>query len=254
MLTISFEADVSALSRDLPDWARNRIPSITRNALNDAARDAVEAERKKILGVFDRPTPFIQKAPIFARQDRATKDRLEAIVKIRDEASGTPPSKFLRAEVLGGARKPKAFELRLRRAGIMREDEFATVAMGFRRNQYGNIPGSTLLAILSQLQAAEQFAGYAMNETSRSRARAGSKRTRRYFVPKEGSSLRRGIYMREGTKITAVMIFVRQPTYSKRYDFGQAAAVKAQRVFAGHFRRYFDIEAAKRSAMGPSGG
>ncbi len=254
MLTISFEADVSTLSRDLPDWARNRIPSITRNALNDAARDAVEAERKKILGVFDRPTPFIQKAPILQKWNRATKDNLEAIVEIRDEVSGTPPSKVLKAQVLGGARKPKAFELRLRRAGIMREDEFATVAMGFRRNQYGNIPGSTLIAILSQLQAAEQVGGYLANETKFSKARAGGKRTRRYFVPKEGSSLRRGIYMREGKKVTAVMIFVRQPTYSRRYDFGQAAASKAQRVFAGHFQRYFDAELAKRSAVGPSGG
>lgn len=247
MFNISFEIDTAPFEAEMKSWGRNRMPSIIRNALNDTAKDAMEAERAKILGVFDRPTPFIQRAVIFPSSLRATKENLVATIKVRDQATGTPPSKFLRSEVSGGPRRPKAFELRLRRAGIMREDEFATLAIGFKRDQYGNIPGSTLVAILSQLQAAEQFAGYAMNETAASRKRAGSKRTKRYFVPREGSGLRRGIYMRQGKKLTAVMVFVRQPTYRARYDFGQAASVKANRAFPGHFARYFEAERAKRA-------
>lgn len=247
MFSLSFEIDTVPLERDLTTWARGRMPSILRNALNDTGKDVMEAERAKIAGVFDRPTPFIRKAVIFPAALKATRDNLVATVKVRDEATGTPPSKFLRSEVSGGPRKPKAFELRLRRAGIMAEDEFATIAMGFRRDQYGNIPGSTLVAILSQLGAAEQFAGYKMNETAASRKRAGSRRTKRYFVPRAGTGLRRGIYERQGKALRAVMIFVRQPTYRARYDFGQAAEAKAKRAFPAHFARYFEAERAKRA-------
>lgn len=247
MFSISFEADIGALSRQMPDWAQRRIPSITRNALNDAAEDGVFSELDTIKGVFDRPTPFTQKAVVFPASMRATSSRLEAVVMVRDQASGgTPPSKYLLAQVTGGGRKAKPFEHRLRRAGIMRMDEYATVAIGYRRNAYGNLPGPTLVAILSQLQAAEQFAGYAMNETRRSRAKAGSKRVRRYFVPPEGSGLPRGVYERVGKRIKAVLIFVSQPTYRKRYEFGRATINKARRVFPAYWRRHFYAELAKQ--------
>lgn len=247
MFSISFEADIAALAREMPDWAQRRIPSITRNALNDAAEDGVFSELDTIEGVFDRPTPFTQKAVVFPASHRATSSKLEAVVKVRDESSGTPPSKYLLAQVRGGGRAAKPFENRLRRAGIMRMDEYATVAIGYRRNAYGNLPGPTLVAILSQLQAAEQVAGYAMNETKRSRAKAGSKRTRRYFVPAEGSRLPRGVYERVGKRIKAVLIFVSQPTYRKRYEFGLATINKARRVFPAYWTRHFYAELAKHT-------
>ena len=247
-MQISFEADIAALRAELPRWANERIPSITRNALNDVAEDAVGAEIAKIRGVFDRPTAFTERAVVFPRHLRATKDRLEAVVMLRDESSGTPPAKYLAPEVRGGARPPKPFEKRLRAMGVMRPDEFATIAMGYRRNAYGNIPGPTYVAMLSQLKAFAEV-GFKMNETSRSRKRAGKARSRRYFVPAEESGLRRGVYQRVGNKVQAVLIFVSQPTYRRRYDFGQATRAKAERTFAAYFRRHFYTELAKATGQ-----
>jgi len=248
MLSISFEPDITSIQKEMPAWAQQRIPSITRNALNDIAEDAVRAEQDKIRGVFDRPTPFTERSVVFPRHLRATKDRLEAVVQLRDESSGTPPAKYLLAEVRGGARSPKPFERRLRQMGIMRADEFATIAIGYRRNAYGNLPGPTIVAILSQLSAFAEV-GFRMNETNRSRARAGAKRKARYFVPAEGSGLRRGVYERIGNRVRAVLIFVRQPTYRKRYDFGQATVAKAERVFAQYWMRHFYAELAKATGQ-----
>lgn len=244
MFSISFEADITSLKREMPAWAQQRIPSITRNALNDTAEEARFAEIDKIRGVFDRPTPFTERSVVFPRHLRATKERLEAVVMVRDEASATPPAKYLRPQVSGGARLAKPFEKKLRAAGLMQAGEFATIAIGYPRNAYGNLPGPTYVAILSQLRAFSEV-GFRMNETKRSRARAGGKRSRRYFVPAEGSGLRRGVYERVGSRIRAVLIFVRQPTYRKRFDFGQATKARAVRVFPAYWRRHFYAELAK---------
>lgn len=244
--TISFSADISSLQKEMPVWAQQRIPSITRNALNSTAEDAVGAEIDKIRGVFDRPTPFTERSVVFPRTLRATRDHLEAKIMLRDEApgGGTPPDRYLHAQIFGGARKAKPFERALRRAGIMEPDEFATIAIGYRRNAYGNLAGPTLVAILSQLKAFPEV-GHKMNETRRSRMRAGAKRKSRYFVPDEGSKLRRGVYERVGKRIKAVLIFVRQPTYRARFDFGQATEAKARRVFAAYWQREFYRELQK---------
>jgi hypothetical protein len=249
--SISFEADISVLQRELPDWAARRVPSITRNALNDTVEEARFAEIDKIRGVFDRPTPFTQRAPLYRK---ATKDNLVAEVYVRDTPSGgsRPPSKFLGPEVRGGPRQHKAFELALIRAGIMRSDEFALPAIGQRRDAYGNLPGSLIVQILSQLRAMSEV-GYLANRTAKSAARAKRKGTSRFFVPQSSRGelgigrLPRGIYTRDGNRIRGVLMFVGRPTYRKRYDFGQASIAKASRVFEPYWMRHFYAELAKRT-------
>lgn len=247
---ISFEADIAALMAELPAWANERVPSITRNALNDTADDARYAEVQKIGGQFDRPTSYVQRSP---RYRKATKADLVAEVFISDDGR-RPPTKILRAEVEGGARRPKAFELALRAAGVMRPDEYAIPAIGMQRDAYGNLPGSLIVRILSQLRAFGEV-GYLANRTAKSAARHGRRGTPRYFVPSGGradrgiSRLPRGIYERlSKRRIRAVMIFVSAaPRYGKRYDFGQAALAKAGRVFPDYWTRYFYAELAKRT-------
>lgn len=242
--SISFAADISSIQKEMPEWAQQRIPSITRNALNDTAEDMVSAELAKISGVFDRPTPFTaERAVEFPRNQRATRDRLEAVINVRDGA-GVTPEKYLKAEIEGGPRAPKRFELALRAKGLMAIDEFATLAIGFKRDAYGNLPGSTVVSILSQLQAFSEM-GFKANESARSKKRNIRAGKARYFVPKEGSGLRRGVYERVGNRISAVVIFVRQPIYRKRFDFGQASVAKAERVFGAYWERHFYRELAK---------
>ncbi len=253
-LSVSFEADIASIRSELPEWAGRRINSITRNALNDSVTDAQFAEVEKIRGVFDRPAPLTQRSPLYRR---ATADNLTAWVYIRDEASGgTAPAKYLMPQVMGGPRGAKRFEVALRAMGIMRSDEFAIPAIGYKRDQYGNVPGATIVRILSQLQAMERFAGFKANETAASRTRNIRAGKARYFVPQETgnraergiSRLPRGIYERSGGSIRAVFVFVRQPSYRKRYDFGQAAKVKVERVFWAYWQRHFYAELQKQMA------
>ncbi|KRA44686.1 hypothetical protein [Devosia sp. Root635] len=253
-LSISFEADISSIKSEMPEWAQRRIPSITRNALNDSVIDAAHAETDKIRGVFDRPKPLTERAPLYRK---ATSDSLTAWVFIRDEASGgTAPSKYLMPQVMGGARGAKRFEVALRSIGVMRADEFAIPAIGFKRDQHGNVPGSTIVRILSQLRAMERFAGSMANETAKSKVRNVRAGKARYFIPQTSgpradrgiSRLPRGIYERQGNRIRAVFVFVKQPTYRKRYDFGQAARAKVERVFWPYWQRHFYAELKKHTS------
>lgn len=251
LMSLSFEADLDPVRRDLPDWAGRRINSITRNALDDAVVEGVFAEQDKIRGIFDRPKPLTQKAVLYRR---ATSDSLTAWVFIRDEAAkGTPPSKYLMPQVLGGPRGVKRFEAALRAIGVMRGDEFAVPAIGYKRDAYGNVPGSTIVSILSQLKA-HRDVGFMMNETAPSAARNRRSGKVRYFVPsgrraeKAIGRLPRGIYERRGNTVRAVFMFVKQPSYRKRYDFGQAASAKVGRVFWSYWQRHFYRELAKQTA------
>ena len=243
MVTVAITSNIVELQRSITLAQRDRLPSVMRNALNDTAMDARDAERAAILQVFDRPAPLTQKAVVFPAQFKATKENLVAqIGALRDVAAGgTPPSKYLMPQVLGGSRRPKRTEGALRKAGLLDADEYVVPAGGAPLDQYGNIRGSLIVAILSQLKAAESFAGYAMNETARSRKRAGAKRTKRYFVPPRGHTLPRGVYEREGKRIRAVLIFVKdEPTYRPRYPFGAATERAVRENFERHYIRHFN--------------
>lgn len=250
-LTISFEADIQSITSEMPKWATDRVPSITRNALNDTAEDGRFAEIDKIRGIFDRATPFVLSSP---RYRKATKQDLVAEVYIRDDGR-VAPTKVLQAEVEGGARRRKGFELALQRAGVMRPDEYAIPAIGQQRDTFGNLPSALIVRIMSQLHAFAEV-GFRANESARSRKRNLKRGSARYFVPSGSRQERgigrlpRGIYERQGRdRIRAVVIFVsRSPRYVKRYDFGQATIAKAERVFPAYWQRYFYAELAKRTA------
>lgn len=244
LFDISFESNIKEVEDTLRATERWVIPYATATALSRTAFDARASEMSTIAGVFDRPTPFTIKSILYKK---ASADNLTYRIFVRDEASrsGTPPATYLRPQVHGGPRRAKPFEMLLRRAGVMRPDEFAIPAIGIKRNAYGNLPAATLSKILSQMKARRDTA---QNTTKRSAKR--NKKGEKYFLPNEATRRRlpRGIYERlEGGKIRAVLLFVSSaPHYRKRYEFGRAARVKAQRVFGPHFKRAFDEMRAKQ--------
>ncbi len=151
---------------------------------------------------------------------------LSAEVRWREFAGkGTPAWKYLTPEIDGGPRRHKSHELRLIRANVMRAGEFAVPGAGVTLDAYGNMPGSLLERILSQLQAAEQWAGYSANQTKRSRARR-RKGSATYFLLR-GRAAPDGIYQRNGRRIIPVLIFVRSPTYGPRFP----AYARARGIF-----------------------
>lgn len=233
--TLSFETDLAQFSREADAASRWAVPYAAAAAMSKTAYEARQAEIAQMPKVFDRPNALTQKAVLYRK---ASKDNLTFEVYLRDEIgrSGTPPQRYLEAEILGGARRPKPFENRLRSVGILSSNEFAIPAVGMPLNRYGNLPASVISKILSQLQARRNV-GVMQNTTKRSAARNKARGGAVYFVPDMYSALPRGVYQRMARRrIRAVLIFVSAvPTYRKRYAFGEAAIETATKVFGPHW-------------------
>ena len=229
--SINVKSDIDAFIRRIDDVQRNQVPFVTAYALTKTAQDIKDAEIQAMAQVFDRPTRFTLNA-LYVKP--ATKTSLTAYVNFKEGFGSIPAWKYLGPEVEGGARSSKSHELRLRRAGILKDGEFVVPGIRAPLDAYGNIPGSAIERILSQLGAAGGT-GYLANQTARSKRR--NKTSHKYFVMRGVLGVKDGIYQQgTGHTILPVMIFVRQPHYGKRLDFYGIATRVFQQNFARRFR------------------
>ncbi len=213
------------LGRQLTDLEQSQLPFAASQAANKVAFEVRERWKRQAPRVFDRPTPLTVNAAMYRK---ASKDRPYAEVYLRDEAfKGTPPAKYLLAEVDGGQRRRKGFERLLQSRGLLSPSQYAVMGRGARANQYGNVPAGQVTKILSQLGA--QRDRY-QNQTS---ASAKRRKTRaptggEYFVlTKRRGRLQPGIYERIttgwGSAVRSIFIFTNTASYRPRYDiFGMA--------------------------------
>ena len=75
-----------------------------------------------------------------------------AQIYVRDEAiGGTPPARYLMAQVTGGQRLLKPFEKRLQAKGVLPSGMQTVPGKGATLDAFGNIAGSQMNRILSQL-------------------------------------------------------------------------------------------------------
>ena len=230
---LDVRTNIDELVRNLGIFQRDQIPFVTAYALTKTAQDIKQAEVEKMSEVFDRPTRFTLNA-LFVKT--ANKRNLTAAVLFKEGNSSIPAWRYLGPQVEGGPRVKKSHERRLERAGILRPEEFVVPASGVRLDAYGNMKGGDIERILSQLGAAEQWAGYQANMTARSRKRNIRRAGGQYIVVR-GKQAPDGIYQRKGAnRVVPVMIFVRQPIYNKRFPFHETAASTFERSFARHFR------------------
>lgn len=223
--------DISTLLSKLTDLEKRRLPQAQLYALNSSAREVREEWQRVMQTIFESPTQLTLNAPLYRK---ATLDKLEAEVYIRDEASkGTAPSRYLAPEVFGGPRARKASEKLLGRYWVP--------GPGAKLDANGNIPGKVITAILSDVGLHRDATA---NSTRLSRAKRARRRRRRggvYFVlTKRRGRLSAGVYERIatgfGSAVKSILIFVPGPPhYTKRYDvFGLA-----QDIFNRGFERNF---------------
>lgn len=200
-------------------------------------------EQEEMRQVFDRPTPFIINSVTV--QDEA-KQALRTTVFFRyPGGKATPPEKVLAAEIAGGPRRSKRAEVALRRVGLLQPGYFIMPGRGIPTDKvdaYGNVKGSFIVQLLSYFQAFSEV-GYRANMTERRRKQlAKVKRSESGFRTIQGvqyfvsygrlrslsmtsdkySSLAPGIWSRSGTHgsdVKPVLMFVKQPTYRRLYDF-----------------------------------
>ncbi|MDR0770737.1 MAG: hypothetical protein LBE75_06015 [Burkholderiales bacterium] len=230
-MKINVSHNIDEVLRKFEALPARQVPFAMSLALNRTAKRVEEAWKKEINTVFDRPTPFTQRAPIMFQ--RATKQDLTAGVKLKDwvGGKGNAPADYLQPQIHGGGRLAKRFEYALRRIGLLWPGEFAVPASGAQLDQYGNLSRGEIARIMSFLQAfGEQ--GYSANMTADKRrkvSRTGVKLKRQgygYFVPRHGADMRdrhltRGIWKRSGlhgVDLKPVIMFVTGVNYTPRFD------------------------------------
>lgn len=191
--------------------------------------DLKSAEQKSMASVFDRPTPYALNALAVIA---STKANLRADLYFREFGKGIPAWKYLKAQILGGPRKPKRFEKALIAAGIMKSGEYAVPGKGVPLDAYGNIPGRFYVQLLSALGAS----------SDRTQNRNRSKKTRKpradFFVVRTRGKA--GVYQRKGRDIVPVLIFVGAPGYRPRLPYYETAQITVPPAFRRHMQQSFN--------------
>jgi hypothetical protein len=240
----------NVLQRGFSDLERRNLPFAVRQAVNQTAFAVRQGWAELMPKVFDRPTALTLRAVLYRK---ATSERSGAEIYIRDEAfKGTPPAKYLQAQVEGGNRRLKSVEKRLQASGHMPAGMYAVPGKGAKLDAHGNIPGSQINQVLSQLGA--RFDPL-QNETEKSRGRRQRRQARKgeragdYFAVgtrlrgkgKGRQHLPLGVYQRISTgfggALRSVLHFVRSVSYRPRYRIFDLARRIYDREFPFHFER-----------------
>lgn len=233
--------------RTLTQMERNQIPFASVLASNATAFEVRELWKAEMPKRFDRPTPLTLNAVLYTK---ATKAKPYADVFIRDNAfKGTAPEKYLQAQVLGGSRRIKRSERWLQTNAGMPSGLYWVPGQGAKLDQYGNLKGSALTSILSQL-ALNPDAGSQQSEASRKRRHARERRKQGYTTDvflqkKQRGKLKPGVYRRInlgrlGSAVLPLLLFVSRVTYRKRFDvFELARGLYVQR-YPDNFKRAFE--------------
>lgn len=265
MIQINVTTDIRQAIGALDATFAKQVPFATSLSINRTAKDVKAAEEADIRSLFDRPTPFTQRS-VFMRPGNKAKP--EAMVWLKDDF-GTRQH-YLVPHVHGGPRNLKRFESKLRRVGVLPAGMFIVPGAACPLDAFGNIARGIIQQVLSYLSAAEDVAGFTQNTTDRTRKgleqrlgrrlfnaqgisgqlvvyRGAGDTTRRVRLGKDGQNVAfhgklpqpgiwvRAAFERGGDAIRPLFIFVRQPTYRKRWDFfGTAEKVIAER-FPAHF-------------------
>jgi hypothetical protein len=223
-LTVAF--DLARFQREL-DGQLAQMQRQARRAVNELAWRAREAVKRDMGDrAFSRPTPYILNSMmIVPALDTSTEARLDWKI---GGASGATGETILRPHIEGGPRRPKRYETILRQAGILGPAEFTVVARGFPVDRYGNVPGSIITDMLSDLRAFTET-GFTANRRRNAMVAFGGRRAtaRRYFAIRQErpGGLPRGIY-REAAgdqKPLLMFRFVTAPAYRPRFAPGVIA-------------------------------
>jgi hypothetical protein len=223
MFALSMQSNIAAATADVRG-TREQIALATAKALTFTAERVQTAEKQEMQRVFDRPTQFTINS-LYLRG--ATPFRLEAKVWFRDLRY---KAHYLIPQIAGGDRNLKRFEKFLQSAGKLPVGMYAVPGAGARLDQYGNMSRGQIVQVLSALRALPE-AGYLANKTRRTGARR-NRVTDLLFVGRPHPGWPMGVWQRQGLmRLKPILIFVRAPRYSKRFDFYGVANSVADREF-----------------------
>ena len=166
---------------------------------------------------FDRPTPWVTNG-MMIRPAEGEGQPAELDWK-PGSAGSIPASRIVHAQIEGGARRAKRFEVALRRIGALAQDQFAVWGSGAPLDRYGNLTGARIVKILSDLQAFQEV-GFQANRRADRKSR-GKLRDLKYFYVRgthPGLNLPAGIYeQRRRGNPKLIIAFVKRASYRPRF-------------------------------------
>lgn len=180
---------------------QGEIPYATSVALNNVGKDVIAAQKLEMQKVFDRPTPYALNS-LF--QTYARKDNLETRTRIKSpDPSDTAQGErgYMGTQIFGGSRKDKGSEKTMRAAGLLPDGYQMVPGAGITLNQYGNVTGGRVAAILNNLIGTGSWTNA-----------AGT-----FVVGEVGGTW--GIWKVQRNKWSPQFIFVRDPSYQPRFDY-----------------------------------
>lgn len=193
MAAVTFSIDTSeiALADRLLAESMGQFEWITARAMTTAAKAAKAKIQSDILPMIEGgPTPWTRRGLIasFARPDNLTSNvgfnygggEFSDTGQERFKGGGVPSGRYMEINARGGDRNAKSTELALRRAGLIRDNQFITPGPAAKTDARGNVKGGEYTRILSRLRASE--VGSAPSGAG-SRGRSGKARAQLdYFI------------------------------------------------------------------------
>lgn len=228
MISISIKSDIDKALKRLSDVQKKKVPFATAVALTKVGQIVKEAEYAEMKKVFDRPTKFTLNS-LFLK--RATKKNQQAIVWLKDWApKGTPANKYLGPQIYAGKRALKGYEKLLNARGVLPDGYYAIPSKKARTDAHGNLNKGLLNQVLS-------YSG-AQRDRAQNTKQGQKRQTKaRFILMDERDGKPGGIWAITADQRTyPVLIFVRAPTYTQRFDFYRVA----NRKYLQHMSSEFD--------------
>ena len=234
MITLKVTDEFNSLLQGLKGFTGPEMTEIVVRTLNTAAKDAPAAIKKEMKSVFSNPTPYTLNS---IQVTYAKTNKLFSAIAINEYGGkGTAQDDYLRPQVKGGPRQRKRSEKILMTLQAGGKNLFLTPGPGARLNQYGNIPASKYVEVLSYFKSFN-MAGYTMN-----RSKASTKKkaiANKFMMVVEGDSktahLSPGIYERTARGRQKIFNFSKQPVYKPRFDFYRVGIEHAALKFRENF-------------------
>jgi hypothetical protein len=250
-VNLSFSIDTSQLDQlaRFTSAVRGNLNNDLAKAMTLAAYDARDYLKNVTPRYIDKPTKWTTNSMFV---EKAKPGDLSARFGFKDTAvKGTAAAKYLQPMVGGGRRSEKRSEAAMQAKGVLRAGEYIVPAESrpnggvypLKLNQYGNVPGPTMVRILSRIGG--------LREQGATQNVSGSRRSQRkrnqsdFFVGTPGG-LPRGIYARVGARSArggpprgfhTIFHITRQPRYEPQFPVQDILAKKFGEKFPSIFER-----------------
>jgi hypothetical protein len=211
-------SSVAILFRDYAD----KFPKDLATALSRTASGAKKQLIAETPDYIDRPTPFTLRG--FYSKGANSKDLSAEVGTINPFFK----KHHMRPQVDGGDRAVKGSERRMRAKGFLAATEFLAPGPAMHLDQYGNMKGSNVVQILSQIRSLSL-----KGESGFEGNRAEGESSKAFFGIINGH---KGVWERRGRRnIRLMMQVVGKPSYSPRFPMVEIV----QQYFNANIEREF---------------